>query len=295
MGVVGQWDPELFARFRKASPIGALKKLADAKPRRPMSALTSALLNELTRINEPLIKVLVAQLGGREPSAHAAATMRNSMRLPGAESLEWDEALNIGRFAFCKAIDVFDPTKGKISMFLKWKLFYELQCAVAAANMIHVDRGERPPGMEYLEDDDHLGRLALEDDSGGIVEFAVDVALDAQPLPLVVAIAPVVVVPTIAVPAFHVEPDLRHALDVFLDDHCRFASGRHEASSSLRGRQREVANAYGEIVIRAAFDLALRSRGATASTMRVPWSSSPVRGFLGVCLQSAADVASAVH
>lgn len=104
----GTWSPELFARYRAAT--GALRRL---------------LANQLLTQNEPLIKTMVAQCTGRAPG-------RRMGGLIGAELFEWDDAMQVGRIAFAKAIEDYKPEKAKsggasISGYFLWKLRYAFQ------------------------------------------------------------------------------------------------------------------------------------------------------------------------
>src|ERR1700678_723509 len=123
-GEWGQWDRDghnaLFDKYRAAAEgvrvlgrDGTYKWVGGAHRRR--------LADQLIQANRPLIKTLVAQVRGRTLPGRP---VRTAMRLIGAELLEWDEAMNLGRYAFSKAIDTFDPAQGKISGSLLRKIFY---------------------------------------------------------------------------------------------------------------------------------------------------------------------------
>lgn len=120
----GKWDPELFATYRASEP----------GPHR------RAILDRLLFENEPLLKTLTDQLCGH------GAPKRNDLKLPGStlsglKDLDWDDAMQAARMAFLKAMDQFNPEKGKLSGYLKWKILYELQCLVQRDGLTYVPRG----------------------------------------------------------------------------------------------------------------------------------------------------------
>lgn len=120
----GKWDSELFARYR-----------ASAGPRRRM------MLGQLLYENEPLIKLLVDQLCGRgsKPRRGARTFMGGCQ---GFREIPWEDAMQGGRMAFVKACEQFDPSKGKISWYLKNKIRHELQMIVTRElRLVRVSRG----------------------------------------------------------------------------------------------------------------------------------------------------------
>jgi hypothetical protein len=289
-GPVGTWDEDLFRRFR-AAPKG--RSSQPGKPPDPRSALRRFLLGELIRINTPLIKTLVAQIQGKPPPDRLRGKVRTAMRLVGAEELEWDDALSLGRFAFTKCMDRYDPRKGKVSGYLLKKIYYELQCAVQAASMVRVERGAKAPGLCYLEDDEQLGRLALEDDEEDeapqferIEEIEEN---EGAPLAAVIAEPPVTATAIALLQVLAVPVDTRSALEVFLEEHCRFARALRTPMTAVDGRCHDVVSARGEVLARGELARALRDRGVRPITMRAPWSASPVKGLAGIGLQSAAN------
>lgn len=140
---------------------------AAAGPRRRL------LLSRLLVQNEGLTVQLTSQLCGRAVDAR-----RSRGRAPGkgtvagAEQLDWDDALQAGRDGMAKALEQFDPSKGKtVSAFAKWKIFYELQKAVARNHLAHVPDGkeDQRPAVD-LVDTEALSRAAG-DVGGGLVEL----------------------------------------------------------------------------------------------------------------------------
>jgi hypothetical protein len=259
MGEVGRWDDHLFAEFRFAH-FGSERR--------------RTLLGELIRINEPLIKMLVAQLGGKPPPKELAPTRFNSMRVPGAEDLDWTDALNAGRLAFVKAMEIYDPRK-RLAIFLKWKMRHELQTLVRGRSIVKAPKNKPTPTMEHGEDDAHFDRLVAstfhEDNVG-------------SELP---RIAGTGIVLRDVKPANQVVPhDDRPALQVLLEEHLRFAPGARVSSTAVRGRFRSIAQARGEHANERALLAELRARGVRSTHVRTPWSAAAF-GFAGVTLQTA--------
>jgi hypothetical protein len=289
VGPVGTWDQGLFERFR-AAPKGRRTRVG--QPLDPGGALRRRLMGELIRINTPLIKELVSQVQGKAPPARLRGRVRPGMRLVGAKDIEWDIALNCGRMACSKALENLDLSLGSFSGYLVKKIFYELQCEVARANMIRVERGARPMGMEYLEDDEQLGRMALEEERDEDAPQVADVEAIEEKRGFALAVEiPVYVAPVRVAPVV----DARLALAIFIEDVCRFSPSRRTASTVVVAYAHRVAIAHHETEIPGALFIALRAHGVTATTMRVSWWPTPVRGFAGVCLQSLAQGISSVN
>lgn len=249
MGEVGRWDGRLFERFRAARTGGAHHR---------------RLLAELVRIHEPLVMTLVAQLRGQAPKEQHARRMFSFMRVRGAERLEWPEALNVGRFGLKKALEQFDPTRSGFTQYLRRKIYYELQCEVTRSSIVLVPRERRrEPDIEYVEHDEQAGLFDArihEDRELALVEM-LDLERE-RPAP----------------------PDLRSALAIFLEDHCRFAPGARAAATALAGRLANVARARGEDAPRNALREEFRARGVRRTTLRVPWCPA-AEGFAGVALR----------
>jgi len=263
MGEVGRWDPELFARLRRSC--GEVRR---------------RLVDQMIQLNTPLIHDLVHQLRGGAPAAALQKRLRNSMRVVGAEDLDWEVALNAGRRAFMKAMEdgAYDPNKGKISFYLKWKIFYELQCEVAVAGVITTKRGEKTASLEYVEDDGHLDRLV----GGEPTQDEDDEELLVVDVPSLKPLEPVV--PELA------PRDSRTALEVLFAEHCMFVRHARCAASALRGRYEHLAFERGELAEWKLLERELLERGVRATRVRVEWSETPVRAFAGVGLQSSRTI-----
>jgi hypothetical protein len=255
MGEVGRLDLDLMYRYR-AAPDG--------------SATRRRLLGELLAQNEGLVVTLVHQLRGAAPKPeHARFARGPSVR--GANAIEIDEALNLGRVALMKAMDRYDPSKSRLSGYLRKKIFHELQCLVTKASIVKVHRDARKPDMAYFEDDDHMGRLlGGSDDDEDLEEL--EPVVDEPPTP-----APVVV------------PAPRTALEELLEVHCRFAAAARVPALTLRGRLDSIMRAHQEHVAIAELLEQLDARGVRETRVRVPWSPSPVRAFAGVGLRCGVD------
>jgi hypothetical protein len=146
---IGQWDAGLFIDFHKSK--GERRRL---------------LADRLIQQNEPLIKILVAQLLGidRDQTKRRGLKVRSS-RVYNREMLtDWDEALNAGRLGFYKALEAFDPSRGKISGYARNKIEYELQKLGMKAGIISTDREAKylAPVTAATEDDAHFERIVHE-------------------------------------------------------------------------------------------------------------------------------------
>lgn len=284
---VGKWDQELFDRFRAAAK-GRRTKVG--KPLDPAGALRRRLKDQLLRIHSPLVITLVHQVQGNAPpdrlKGRLKGRVRTAMHLVGARNIEWDQAFNLGLFACGKALETLDLAKGSFSGYLLKKVFYELQCEVGRMNLIKVDRGAKPMGMDYLEDDEQLGRLELEEEPDPEApQIRALEEKEEKSGPLVPAIAPPLLaaaIPLVVVPIV----DEREWLQFFLEEVCRFAPASRTASSVVRGRSHALASARGEYEIPGALGSALREHGVRPITMRVPWCEEPVKGLRGMWLQS---------
>jgi len=268
MGEVGRFDFDLFRAYRRA-------------PRR-----NALFLNRLIRENEPLLKVLTAQLMGRPPKDAHARTMRNRLRVPYAEDLPWEEALNAARVALLKALRPggFNPAKGKLSWYLKLKIRHELQELVQRESLVKIGRDQAPASAEYYEDEDHLGRLTR-DALEGLDQ------VDGEDLDDVVTVEQLEDAIDIRLSVAEPEPpppprDLRPALVVLLEEHLRFARLARAPASAVHGRLETLARSRGEYIARGALARALLERNVPRITMRVAWSSSPVEAFAGIALQA---------
>jgi len=253
---LGKWDAALFEEYRAA----------EARPRpftQAQAAESRALLGELARVNDRLVLRLVRQRCQRPEGDRGECVP--GLKVVGSEALRWNDAVDAGRLAFMVAMGDFDPSKGKLSGWLNFKVVDELRHAVQGLGIVWQNRRKGPARMEYFEDRRELAD-AFERESSVELEDPDDPE------------------PPRALPERAIE--LRRAMAVFLEDHCRFASSARAAASAVRGRYASVVLAHGEASPRGALTIALLHCGVHAMTVRVPWSDVPVEGFAGVSLQS---------
>jgi hypothetical protein len=112
MRQVGQWDDQLFMRFRRARTQWERR----------------ALLSELLRVNAPLVKLLVGQLSGQADEKNGSRKRRPTrMRVVGAAELPWEDLMQAGFLGFAHALGKFNPAKGKISGYARWWILTNLQ------------------------------------------------------------------------------------------------------------------------------------------------------------------------
>jgi Sigma-70 region 2 len=124
---VGTFSPELFARFRAAK--GTRRRL---------------LLNQLLIENLPLVKTLVDELRGLGKSKGPQRTASGGRE--GFAELEFEDALQGGLLALKKAMEQFDPDRGKITVYLKNKIRHEMQRLVYnGGRTIHIPRAAKRP------------------------------------------------------------------------------------------------------------------------------------------------------
>ena len=265
----GEWDQDLFLRFRRA---------------RRGSRQRDFLCSRIIRENEPLIIRLTHQLRGSRDDGKAFSVRfggRNFARVLESEKLEWEDALNAGRIAMAKALDRFDASKGSLPNYLKKKIFYELQALVGKAGIVTVPRGEAARPYGFFEDGDHMDRVLAE-----VAELDGDEPAYLSPeqaeleLPLCTTPFDAPAPPPI---------DTRTAIEVLLDEHLHFARHGRCAETPLRARHRRLAIARGEDAPRMLLLEALRHRDVRVTRIRVEWSDSPVDGFMGCSLQTTAS------
>lgn len=260
---VGKWNPELFARYRAAKP-GPVRR---------------ALLNELLRINAPLVKTLVDQLCGR------GEVKRKAVKLGGCQGfrdIPWDDAYQAGCIAFMKAMDRFNPAKGKLPFYLLMKIRYELQVIVSnELRLARVPRGHEADAVtvdlvgEQRELDEmggsvEAGRIGDEwegvEDLGGAVVFglgdlvgAPDNDIAPRPLPLV----------------------------RFFEERLVFRSSARVALVPLFAQWEQFSIEVGEMGTASQLREALREKGVRRTSVRVCWAPQTVEGFAGVTLRAA--------
>lgn len=165
---IGTWDGELFARFRAL--VGPPP--ARGKAPRPLSPEARRMQHILMVQNEPLVKLLVDQLCGRgEPKK--GRPRKKLGGLIGAEHIPWEDAMQAGRIALSKALLGLDPTKGKLSGYLLFKIRYELQCILPKETTIYAPRGKEKerPDCRLVGEQVELDALSRESEFGGISEI----------------------------------------------------------------------------------------------------------------------------
>lgn len=263
----GVLDVELLAQYRKAK----------GEKRR-------AIGGRLFQENLGLVKLLLDQVLGR------GAAQARSVRLPGAgtkgfRELEWDEAFAAASIAFLKALDQFDPARGKISSYLKFKIIYELQCLISREGLARSDRGDGGVDIALTGEQEVLDRLGGSEESGPVAVEGItadDIAewdrtgewpedleeLRAQREAERVARLP---------------PDGRGPLQRFLEDELEFRPRRRVLRSAVVARFEVVA--FGLPLRRGTLHRALIARNVTEVRIWEP-GVGPRRGYEGVALRS---------
>jgi hypothetical protein len=108
---LGVFDHDLFSRY-KAEPEGPLKR---------------RLHDQLVRQNTPLVRVLVSQMVGTSAPAKRKSAAANMGGKGDFEKIEPDDAMQLGLIALARALQTFDPSKGKIAYFTAQWLRHEMQ------------------------------------------------------------------------------------------------------------------------------------------------------------------------
>jgi hypothetical protein len=272
--VVGKWDQGLFLAFRAAK---------GERRRR--------LLGEMIRVNEPLIKILVDQLCGRGENKRPGRRSFMGGTL-GFREIPWEDAYQAGLMAFCKAAEQYDPSKGKISWYLKSKIRHELQVFVTySLRLARVPRGQEDKiiPMALVGDQAVLEGLSHGEDDTAIVDIGIgpdDLRSwdtsgqwpesleawqhrdDLPPEP---------------------EPPERSVLDLFLEKEIVFCSQGRVACSALFGCWERFVWQAGGFCSDEQLRSALRARGVRPVALRVCWSKRPVGGFGGLKLRYRRD------
>ena len=147
---VGTWDAALFARYRDAQSPPAKRVLA----------------NLLLRQNEPLIKTICSQMTGRgedgENQRSKRATAATKFCCADFRALEWEDAYQGCMLGFLKALDGFNPEKGKFAFYFTFCARYQLQkIAAGGLHLIrtpHKKEAERPD-VVVIDDQATLDRM----------------------------------------------------------------------------------------------------------------------------------------
>ncbi len=278
---------ELFDRYRKAKPGGPLRRL---------------LADQLLRLNEGLVVKLCAQLLGRDKDGNRTGSRfrHPTGRVYDADLLEWEDAMQIARMAFARALESFDPRKASIAWYARWwvKDYLDRTTCISAPITTPQKKNDQRPSCEVLSPlpprsgdgpetvrwlGQHLG--TVEDGPVALEGLTPDMVSEWErtgewPETLVEAIereepteSPV---PT------------RPLLDRFVDEQLVFASAGRVPTVTLHARFERAALTEGAPVDRRGLQARIRDRGVRASRMRVPWSLTPVACYAGVRLQPAA-------
>lgn len=284
----GFWDQDLYDRFRRA---------------RPRSAVRRILASQLVVLNEPLIKTLCAQLLGRDDLGRRAGGFAHKAgRVYDADRLEWEDAMQLARIGFARAIETFDAKKGGIAGYARWWIkdqFQRVTCISAPittpqrkddqrpgcelVSPMPVDRDEGARGVQWLGDvlgHDEGGVLAVEGltpamlaewERTGEWPATLDEAIDlAKPK------APVVY----SIP--------RPAFEVFAATRCRFVYTGRVTQRDVWEAFRTFCRVHGHPdPSRVAFARQLSERGISEKCVRLD-GEGPTRGYAGLRLQTAA-------
>lgn len=271
---IGVFDPELFARMRKAK--GETLRL---------------LLGRLLIENEPLTKKLVAQLLGRsrrearragerpERVARCPGTEADG-RIPGADLLDWEDALQNGRIGMAKAFESLDLEKGKLSYHALRKIHYELQGLIAKHAAAKVERGQ-----EATVSSVYASSYADEDGGSDLFEAMTHEHREMER-------GPVHDQEDIALARVEVDANARYREIVQADPVGTFVEGRLQFGERFRELRTRMSSAFEEhvrfyrVIWWSIDDLraALQQRGASRAVMRFN-GIGPAGAWRGVRLQ----------
>jgi hypothetical protein len=278
----GKFDPVLFRTYR------ALE--AGPEKRR--------LLGQLVFENEPLVKVLLDQVIGRGPAK------KHDLKLPGSglkglRDVEWDDAYQCALLALVKAMDCFDPDKGKLAAFVKWKILYEIQCLVQREGLSRVPRGKEDENVSfelgYTEQD--LDQVSKGSYEGGLITSEDFGESDVRRWQRKGVWPETPEQARAEVRYAKVRRDERDARQArhraaiawnpaaqFCETQLRFANGLRTARIPLLNRFDAFLASVRAYSTQDALRCELRCRGTRPVTVRVEWSDRPVGGIAGVAL-----------
>jgi len=278
----GTFDPVLFRTYRALEPGPEKRKL----------------LGQLVYENEPLVKVLLDQVIGRGPAR------KNDLKLPGSglkglRDVDWDDAYQCALMALVKAMDCYDPDKGKLSGFVKWKILYEIQCLVQREGLSRVPRGKEDENVSfelgYTEQDlDQVSRGSYEDGLITSEDFAEADVRRWQRKGVWPESPEQARADVRYAKARRDERDARVAsqraalawnpAEQFCNTQVRFATSLRTARIPLLNRFDGFLLAHRAYSTHDILRSELRRRGARPVTVRVEWCDKPVGGFAGLAL-----------
>jgi hypothetical protein len=255
--------------------------------------------------NEPLSKLLVDQLCGRGDASRKRG-FRAMSGCAGFRELDWDDAAQAGLLALQKALEQFDPSKGKFAPYCKMKLRHELQRLVFyGGTLIRVPRGNGvdPIGVALVGEQQDLDMMSggyedgvaategitpemvadwertgewpesLEELRASLREDEPDEEDETAP-----AVVPSLIVPT--------DP-----IELFMLRHLEFRRHARTPISAIVGRFESLIWPR-QITEIGPLRQAIMARGATAHRMRTEWSSS-AEALRGVLLRPTSQVVAA--
>jgi sigma-70-like protein len=277
-------DLALFAQFRAAAP-GPRKR---------------RLLEQLMWENEPLAKLLTGQLCGFGESTRKRG-FRAMAGCTGFRDLEVEDALQAGLIALQKALEQFDPSKGKFAPYAKLKLRHELQRLVfSGGSLVRVPRGKGdaiPVSLHGEEgeldvmgggyDDTDLCAVSgsaqdeVVADYGEAFAIAVDQPEcgandDPNDEPPVPRTRQATLPPQLI--------DTNTPLDRFIHECLVFRKGLRVARDPLVGMFERYIRETRAFVPVVGLRQALFARGVRPITVRVEWHARPVAGFADVAI-----------
>lgn len=266
----GVFDLALFAQYR----------LATGESRRLIG-------NRLYTENIGLVKTLVDQVLGK-----GKADWRN-LRLPGMgtkgfRGIDFDEAMSVASVAFTKALRDFNPEKGKIAPFLKWKIVYELQELVSKGGLSGSNRGEGGVEIGLTGDAEVLDRLGGSEEAGvftleGITAEDIEEweRTGQWPESLEKLRRQRTREAWLALPR-----DVSSMVTAFLEQELVFRPAARVAREALFGRWESFSVQRGGAADDRALRAGLATMGAKPTRLRVEWEQHPVQGYARVGLRT---------
>lgn len=262
---IGRWSDELFASYRAAKG-----------PRR------AHFLGLLVRVNEPLAKTILDQLRGGEDKK---GRHRYFGGCDGFRELQWEDAYQVALIALTRALERFDPRKGRFSSYVKLWMRAELQRYTFGGgderSLVRVPRGAEGDvvPVALMDDQGELDRLSGGEEDAAIERLEGRGDFDPGDARLVAWD------PAQLAGANDLDP--RAPMQRFLDDRLSFRRHAREAREPLFASFERFAAHAGIFASHAALRRELEARGAQQQGVRVPWSEQPVAGFRGVELRRA--------